>query len=111
MQIDLKVKADVDSPALKGTPAAPTPAENAQSTQIANVAYVKQKIAELVNGSDASLDTLKELADALGNDPNFATSIMAAIGKKVGRYRNGPGGFGRWERETTLQRPMPPRRN
>ena len=67
MQINLKVKANVDSPVLTGTPAAPTPAANAQSTQIANVAYVKQKIAELVNGSDASLDTLKELADALGN--------------------------------------------
>lgn len=83
MQIDLKVKADVDSPILTGTPAVPTPAENAQSTQIANVAYVKQKIAELVNGSDASLDTLKELADALGNDPNFATTIMTAMGKKL----------------------------
>lgn len=83
MQIDLKVKADVNSPALTGTPVAPTPANNAQGTQIANVAYVKQKIAELVNGSDASLDTLKELADALGNDPNFATTIMAAIGKKL----------------------------
>ncbi|SDX18255.1 hypothetical protein SAMN05216495_11553 [Acidaminococcus fermentans] len=83
MQIDLKVKADVDSPVLTGTPVAPTPGNNAQSTQIVNVAYVKQKIAELVNGSDVSLDTLKELADALGNDPNFATSIMAAIGKKL----------------------------
>lgn len=83
MQINLKVKANVDSPVLTGTPAAPTPAANAQSTQIANVAYVKQKIAELVNGSDASLDTLKELADALGNDPNFATTIMTAIGKKL----------------------------
>lgn len=83
MQIDLKVKADVDSPVLTGTPVAPTPAESAQSTQIANVAYVKQKIAELVNGSDASLDTLKELADALGNDPDFATTIMTAMGKKL----------------------------
>ena len=83
MQIDLKAKADVNSPALTGTPVAPTPANNAQCTQIANVAYVKQKIAELINGSDASLDTLKELADALGNDPNFATTIMAAIGKKL----------------------------
>ena len=80
MQIDLKVKANVDSPILTGTPAVPTPAEDAQSTQIVNVAYVKEKIAELVSGSEASLDTLKELADALGNDPNFATTIMAAIG-------------------------------
>lgn len=83
MQIDLKVKADVDSAVLTGTPVVPTPANNAQGNQIANVAYVKQKIAELINGSDASLDTLKELADALGNDPNFATTIMAAIGKKL----------------------------
>lgn len=83
MQINLKVKADVDSPVLTGTPVAPTPANNAQGTQIANVAYVKQMMAELINGSDASLDTLKELADALGNDPNFATTIMGAIGKKL----------------------------
>ena len=44
MQIDLKVKADVDSPVLTGTPVAPTPGNNAQSTQIVNVAYVKQKM-------------------------------------------------------------------
>lgn len=110
MQIDLKVKADADSAVLTGTPVAPTPANNAQGTQIANVAYVKQKIAELINGSDASLDTLKELADALGNDPNFATTIMAAIGKSW-TLRLLPRRLWPMGRETTLQRFMPPRRN
>lgn len=36
---------------------------------------VKQMISDLVDGADDALDTLKELAEALGNDPNFATTI------------------------------------
>lgn len=107
---DLKVKADVDSPVLTGTPVAPTPDNNALSTQIVNVAYVKQKIAELVNGSDASLDTLKELADALGNDPNFATSIMAAIGKKLDATAMAQAALADGK-GNNIAEPMPPRRN
>ena len=83
MQADLNLKANVNNAVLTGTPSAPTPTGTAQETQITNVAYVKQKIAELVNGSEASLDTLKELANALGNNPHFATTVMEAIGKKL----------------------------
>lgn len=110
MQINLKVKADVDSPVLTGTPVAPTPANNAQGTQIANVAYVKQMMAELINGSDASLDTLKELADALGNDPNFATTIMGAIGKSW-MLPQPPRQLWQMARATILLRLMPLSRN
>ena len=46
-------------------------------------AYVDKAIAELVDGSPAALDTLKELSAALGNDPNFATTVATQIGRKV----------------------------
>ena len=46
-------------------------------------AYVDKAIAELVDGSPAALDTLKELSAALGNDPNFATTVATQIGQKV----------------------------
>ena len=45
--------------------------------------YVDKAIAELVDGSPAALDTLKELSAALGNDPNFATTVATQIGQKV----------------------------
>ena len=74
------------------------------------MAYVKQKIAELVNGPMPPLDTLKELADALGNDPNFATTIMTAIGKSwmLPQRPRRPWQMGKG---TTSQRPTPPRQN
>ena len=46
-------------------------------------AQVDAKIADLVNGSPGALDTLKELADALGGDPNFATTISTALGNRL----------------------------
>lgn len=46
-------------------------------------AEVEQKIADVVNSAPGTLDTLQELAAALGNDPNFATSIMALVGGKA----------------------------
>ena len=45
--------------------------------------YTQQLIANLVNSAPAALDTLKELANALGNDPNFATTITNLIGQKA----------------------------
>lgn len=49
----------------------------------ATTSYVDQKIAELVNSAPSTLDTLKELSNALGNDPNFATTMANELGKKV----------------------------
>ncbi len=71
-----------DSPALTGTPTAPTAAKTANSTQIATTAFVKSAIATLVDSAPAALDTLKELADALGNDPNFSTTMTNALANK-----------------------------
>ena len=45
--------------------------------------YVTQKISELVNSAPETLDTLNELANALGNDPNFATTVANQIGTKA----------------------------
>lgn len=45
--------------------------------------YVTQKISELVNSAPETLDTLNELATALNNDPNFATTIVTQLGTKV----------------------------
>ena len=44
--------------------------------------YVDTEIADLINSAPATLDTLKELADAIGNDPNFATTVVTLIGTK-----------------------------
>lgn len=44
---------------------------------------IRQAVDDLVNGSGAALDTLKELADALGNDPNFAKTVGDALGVRV----------------------------
>ncbi|AUV02252.1 phage tail protein [Enterobacteriaceae bacterium ENNIH1] len=70
------------SPTLTGTPTAPTAALSANNTQLATTAFVKAAIAALVASSPAALDTLNELAAALGNDPNFATTMTNALAGK-----------------------------
>lgn len=80
--------APLASPALTGTPTAPTASAGTSSTQIATTAFVGTAISNLVNGAGAALDTLKELADALGNDANFATTITTSIGTKLTKTSN-----------------------
>lgn len=50
---------------------------------------MKAAVAALVNGSPAALDTLQELAAALGNDPNFSTTILNALAGKLAKDQNG----------------------
>ncbi|MFY0506896.1 phage tail protein [Citrobacter freundii] len=78
----LALKAPLASPALTGTPTAPTAAQSTNNTQIATTAFVKSAVAGLVGSSPEALDTLNELAAALGNDPNFATTVMNALAGK-----------------------------
>lgn len=78
----LALKAPLTSPALTGTPTAPTAAQTVNNTQIATTAFVKSALAALVGSSPAALDTLNELAAALGNDPNFATTMTNALAGK-----------------------------
>lgn len=71
------------SPALTGTPSAPTPAVDDNTTKLATTAFVVAVIAALVNGAPGALNTLNELAEALGDDANFSTTITALIGTKA----------------------------
>ncbi|MEB5958219.1 prophage tail fiber N-terminal domain-containing protein [Escherichia coli] len=79
---ETKTKAPLDSPAFTGTPTTPTPPDDAVGLETANAAFVRKLLAALVGSSPEALDTLNELAAALGNDPNFATTITNALAGK-----------------------------
>ncbi|EAV3587501.1 shikimate transporter [Salmonella enterica] len=79
---EAQTKAPLDSPAFTGTPTTPTPPDDAKGFQTANAEFVRKLIAALVGSVPESLDTLQELADALGNDPNFATTIVNKLAGK-----------------------------
>lgn len=66
-----------------GTSAAPTAPTGDSSKTIANTEFVQNTVSGLVGAAPETLDTLNELATALGNDPNFATTIANQIGKKA----------------------------
>lgn len=84
-----KQYAPKESPALTGRPTAPTAEGKDSSTQIANTAFVQAAIAALVSSSPEALDTLNELAAALGNDPNFATTVTNSLAGKMDKSANG----------------------
>ncbi|MDU6414741.1 phage tail protein [Mixta calida] len=77
------------SPLFTGTPKAPTPAAGNNSTQLANTAFVQAALAGLVGSAPAALDTLKELADAMGNDPHFSATVLNALAGKMDIAKNG----------------------
>lgn len=79
---EVQTKAPLDSPALTGTPTAPTPETTAAGIEIATAAFVAAKVAQLVGSAPETLDMLKELADALGNYPNFATTVLNKLAGK-----------------------------
>lgn len=78
----IALKADLNSPVLTGTPAAPTAAVNNSSRQIANTEFVMRAITALIDSSPATLNTLNKLARAIGSDPNFATTVTNALAGK-----------------------------
>jgi hypothetical protein len=82
-QAALDLKAPLASPALTGIPTAPTAAANTDTTQVATTAFVKTAVANLVDGAPGLLDTLNELAAAIGDDANFATTLTASVGLKA----------------------------
>ncbi|HBA7352324.1 TPA: phage tail protein [Escherichia coli] len=79
---EMKTKAPLDSPMFTGTPTTPTPPDDATGLEMANAAFVRKLLAALVDSSPEALDTLNELAAALGNDPNFATTVTNALAGK-----------------------------
>lgn len=80
---DLLAAAPLDSPALTGVPTAPTAAGGTNTTQIATTAFVKAALDALIASAPGALDTLDELAAALGDDANFAATITTALAGKV----------------------------
>lgn len=79
---DLQLKANRHNPTFTGVVKAPTPASDSNDTSVSTTAWVRQAIAELVDSSPETLDTLSEIAAALGNDPNFATTITNQLAGK-----------------------------
>ena len=75
--------APLASPALTGTPTAPTAAASTNTTQVATTAFVRAEVAALVGSAGATLDTLGEIATALGNDANLSTTLTTSIGLKA----------------------------
>lgn len=84
----LALLAPLASPALTGTPTAPTATAGTASTQLATTAFVAAAIAALLNSAPGALDTLDELAAALGDDPNFATTVTNALAGKLAKASN-----------------------
>jgi hypothetical protein len=82
-QTALNLKANLASPGFTGIPTVPTAAAGTNTQQAANTAFVTTAITNLVNSSPVVLDTLSELATALGNDANFSTTITNLIGTKL----------------------------
>lgn len=87
LKAQLLLRALIDSPEFTGTPKVPTAAPGTNNTQVASTAFTKAAIdaaiAALVDSSPGALDTLNELAAALGDDPNFATTITNALALKA----------------------------
>ncbi|MGO4917658.1 head decoration protein [Pseudogemmobacter sp. W21_MBD1_M6] len=84
----LAAKAPLASPALTGTPTAPTAVSATNTTQLATTAFVQAVVSGLISGAPGALDTLNELAAALGDDPNFATTVTNGLAGKLGAASN-----------------------
>ena len=79
----LVLKANLASPTFTGIVSAPTQVSTDNTTKVATTAYVKTVVGELVDGAPGTIDTLNELAAALGDDPNFATTVTNSIASKA----------------------------
>ena len=88
LQTALNAKAALPSPALTGSPTAPTATAGTNTTQIATTAFVAAAIGALIDAAPAAMDTLNELAAALGDDPNFATTVTNALAGKLSAASN-----------------------
>lgn len=82
-QTALDLKSNLASPTFTGVPAAPTAAVSTNTTQVATTAFVRAEVAALVGSAGATLDTLGEIATALGNDANLSTTLTASIALKA----------------------------
>ena len=88
LQTALDGKAPLASPALTGTPTAPTAASNTNTNQVATTAYVQGELTDLIGGAPGALDTLNELAAAINDDASYASTVTSALGGKVATSSN-----------------------
>ncbi|MFM8269933.1 MAG: beta strand repeat-containing protein, partial [Pseudomonadota bacterium] len=72
-----------DSPSFSGIPTVPTASSGTNTTQIASTAFVRSEISNLIDSAPSTLDTLNELAAALGDDANFATTVTNTLAGKA----------------------------
>ena len=79
----LNLKANLASPTFTGTPNAPTALYDNSSNQIATTGFVQGRISSIINSAPAALDTLNELAAALGNNANFAATVTNSLSQKA----------------------------
>jgi hypothetical protein len=82
VQAQINDKAPLASPDLTGTPTAPTAAANTNSNVLATTAYVDGAVSSLVDSAPDLLNTLNELAQAIGDDANFATTLANSVALK-----------------------------
>ena len=82
-QAALGLKAPLESPAFTGTVISTTPETTDSSTRVATTKYVKNVVSEIIGSASETLNTLKELADALGNDPNLSATLTTSISLKA----------------------------
>jgi len=68
---------------VSGETSVPTANEGNSSNAIASTEFVAKSLAKMVDSAPETLNTLNELAKALGNDPNFATTVMELLAKKL----------------------------
>ena len=79
----LALKSNIAGPTFTGTPAAPTASAGTNTTQLATTAFVTTGIANIVDSAPGTLNTLNELAAALGDDVNFSTTVTDSIATKL----------------------------
>jgi len=82
-QTALDLKSNIASPTFTGTPAAPTASAATNTTQLATTAFVRTEVSNLVASAPGALDTLNELALALGSDANFSTTVTNSLALKA----------------------------
>jgi hypothetical protein len=83
LQSSLDSKAFLTSPAFIGVPTAPTAATSSNTTQIATTAFVKDVIAQIVDGAPDAMNTLKEMSQALNDDKNYFATITNTLTNKA----------------------------
>jgi hypothetical protein len=83
VQDQLNLKSPIASPTFTGTPAAPTAGAGTNTTQIATTQFVRTELSNLVASAPSALDTLNELATALGNDASFSTTVTNNLALKA----------------------------